>query len=56
VTEERDGLRMTWEGARFPLHAYAAALEAAGLAIEARRGGAARGRRLRGRVTQQAAL
>jgi SAM-dependent methyltransferase len=37
VVDERNGLRMTWEGARFPLHAYAGALEAAGLAIEALR-------------------
>jgi SAM-dependent methyltransferase len=37
MAEERHGLRMTWEGTRFPLHAYASALEAAGLAIEALR-------------------
>lgn len=35
VVDERNGLRMTWEGTRFPLHAYTSALEAAGLVIEA---------------------
>jgi SAM-dependent methyltransferase len=35
--EERDGLTMVWEGTRHPLQAYAAALEAAGLVIEALR-------------------
>jgi hypothetical protein len=37
IADERNGLTMVWEGTRHPLHAYAAALEAAGLAIEALR-------------------
>jgi SAM-dependent methyltransferase len=37
IPDERDGLTMTWDGMRHPLHAYASALEAAGLAVEALR-------------------
>jgi SAM-dependent methyltransferase len=37
IPDERDGLTMVWEGTRHPLQAYASALEAAGLAIEALR-------------------
>jgi SAM-dependent methyltransferase len=37
IEEERDGLHMVWEGRVHPLHAYTAALEAAGLVVEALR-------------------
>jgi SAM-dependent methyltransferase len=37
IPDEKDGLQMVWDGRRYPLHEYAAALEPAGLAIEALR-------------------
>jgi SAM-dependent methyltransferase len=37
LVDHHNGLTMVWEGYRIPLHAYVAALEAAGLAIEALR-------------------